>query len=78
MSLKLLSLANYKYQQGAIIMIMLIIKSGIILSVGSKKGASINQKQIRQRVGAEFPKRHGLDWRHLCWLRFFSQIYELF
>ena len=33
MSLKLLGLAIYKYQHGAIKIIMLIIKSGIILSV---------------------------------------------
>ena len=44
MSLKLLSLAIYKYENGAIIMIMLIIKSGIILSVGGERGASINEK----------------------------------
>ena len=44
MSLKLLSLAIYKYQYGAIIIIMLIIKPGIILSVGGERGASINEK----------------------------------
>ena len=44
MSLKLLSFAIYKYQHGAIIIIMLIIKSGIILSVGGERGAFVNEK----------------------------------
>ena len=44
LSLKLLELAIYKCQTGAIIIIMLIIKSGIIFSVGGERGAFINKK----------------------------------
>ena len=66
LSLKLLSLAIYKYQHNTIIIISDDHQTRHNFKWGGERGASMNEKKIRQRVGAEFPGGMCLIERRPC------------